>query len=151
MTTTNRWHLQGSAGHAYSGAEARQLLRNRWDWGNQETWFENEAGRLLAVVTNGERSMVVLLDGEGDPGEHLVDPRGEGSSGGYLLSNGQDDTYADRDTVAFDVAGHAVAYFIEHGTWPAEVTAVKTAAEDEACPGTAHPGARDGERHSLKG
>ncbi|MFK0049426.1 hypothetical protein ACIQU4_36095 [Streptomyces sp. NPDC090741] len=122
MTTTNPWHLQGSDGHAYSGQEARQLLRHRWDWANQETWFENDAGRLLAVLTNGERAMVVLLDGEDGPGEHLVDPRAEGSSGGYLLSNGQVDGYADRDTVAFDVAGHAVAHMIEHGTWPAEVT-----------------------------
>ncbi|NXY96488.1 hypothetical protein HYE82_19255 [Streptomyces sp. BR123] len=74
------------------------------------------------MVTNGERAMVALLDGEDNPGEHLVDPRGESSSDGYVLSNGQVDSYADRDTVAFDVAGHAVAYFIEHGTWPAEVT-----------------------------
>ncbi|MFE2547485.1 hypothetical protein ACFXGI_02865 [Streptomyces sp. NPDC059355] len=67
------------------------------------------------MVTNGGRAMVVLLDGEGDTREHLVDPRGEGSSGGYLLSDGQVGSYADRDTVAFDVAGRAVAYFIEHG------------------------------------
>lgn len=124
MTTTHRWHLQGSAGHAYSGEEARYLLRHRWDWANHETWFENDAGRLLAVVTNGERAMVMLLDGEGEPGEHLVDPRGECSSGGYVLSNGQVDSYADRDTVTFDVAGRAVAYFIEHGTWPVDVTVV---------------------------
>ncbi|MFI5987727.1 Imm1 family immunity protein [Streptomyces sp. NPDC051555] len=122
MTPNGRWHLQGSAEHAYSGEEARQLLRHRWDWANQETWFENDAGRLLGVVTNGERAMVVLLDGDGDPGEHLVDPRGEGSSGGYRLSNGQADSYEDRDTVAFDTAAQAVAYFIEHGTWPSEVT-----------------------------
>ncbi|MGW2036803.1 hypothetical protein [Streptomyces virginiae] len=121
MTTTNRWHLQGSSGHAYSGEEARQLLRHRCDWGSQETWFESETGRLLAVVTNGDRAMVVLLDGEGDPGEHLVDPHAEGSSGGYVLAGGQVDSYADRDTVAFDVAGRAVAYVIEHGTWPASV------------------------------
>ncbi|WP_412074688.1 hypothetical protein ACLF6K_00520 [Streptomyces xanthophaeus] len=76
----------------------------------------------MAVVTNGERAMVMLVEGEGASAEHLVDPRGEGSSDGYTLSNGQVDRYADRDTVAFDVAGHAVAYFIEHGTWPAEVT-----------------------------
>ncbi|MGW8777097.1 Imm1 family immunity protein [Streptomyces sp. NPDC055796] len=131
MTTANRWHLRGSVGHSYSGEEARQLLRHRWDWASQETWFENGAGRLLAVVTNGERAMVVLLDGEGDPGEHLVDPRGEGSSGGYLLSNGQVDSYADRDTVAFDVAGRAVAHFIEHGTWPAEVTVEDDRPADE--------------------
>lgn len=136
MTATYRWHLQGSPGHAYSGEEARQLLRHRWDWASQETRFEDDAGRLLAVVTNGARAMVVLRDGEGAPGEHLVDPRGEGTSGGYLLSNGQAGTYADRDTVAFDDAGRAVAHFIEHGAWPAEVTVEadceKTAADDRS-------------------
>ncbi|MFI6148688.1 hypothetical protein [Streptomyces sp. NPDC051109] len=122
MTNADRWHLRGSVGYTYTGEEARQLLRRRWDWASQETWFENDAGRLLAVVTNGDRAMVMSLDGEGGPGEHLVDPRGAGSSGGYLLSSGQVDSYADRDTVDFDVACRAVAYFIEHGAWPAEVT-----------------------------
>jgi hypothetical protein len=32
------------------------------------------------------------------------------------------DSYADRDTVAFGVAGRAVAHFIDHGVWPDEVT-----------------------------
>ncbi|MFD6892765.1 hypothetical protein [Streptomyces sp. NPDC059957] len=118
MTTEDRWHLQGSADYAYSGDEARNLLRHRLDWGNPETWFESDAGRLLGVVTNGERAMVTWVDAEGGPGEHLVDPRGEGSSGGFALSNGQAGSYADRDTVAFDVAGHAVAHFIDHGSWP---------------------------------
>lgn len=118
------WHLQlqGPAEHAYSGEEARLLLGNRLDWASQETWFEDEQGRLLAVITNGERAMVMLLDGAGDPGEHLVDPHGEGSSGGYLLSNGQVDTYPDRDTVAFSIAASAVAHLIDHGAWPEGVT-----------------------------
>ncbi|CAM5292208.1 hypothetical protein SAVIM338S_00316 [Streptomyces avidinii] len=124
MTLTDRWHLRGSADHAYSGEEARHLLRHRWDWGNQETWFENGAGRILVVVTNGERARVMLMDGEGDLGQHLVDPRGEGSSSAYRLSNGQIDSYADRETVPFDVAGHAVAHLIEHGIWPSAVTVV---------------------------
>ncbi|MGW6980951.1 hypothetical protein ACWGE1_16100 [Streptomyces sp. NPDC054932] len=132
MTTTNRWHLQDSAGHTYSGEQARHLLRHRWDWGNQETWFENDAGQLLAVVTNGERAKVFLLDGDGEPGEHLVDPHAEGSSDGYQLSNGQVDVYADRDTVAFDVAGQAVSHFIEHGTWPPGVTAEGARSDDPA-------------------
>ncbi|MGW7103838.1 hypothetical protein [Streptomyces sp. NPDC054838] len=122
MPYTNRWHLQGSAGHAYSGEEARQLLRHRWDWASQETWFENDAGELLAVVTNGQRAKVTLTGRSGDFDEYLVDPRGAGCSGGYLMSTGQVDSYDDRDTVTFDVAGHAVAHLIEHGAWPPEVT-----------------------------
>ncbi len=120
--TSHRWCLRGSTNHAYSGEEARLLLGNRLDWASQETWFEDEQGRLLAVVTNGERAMVMLRDGEGDPGEHLIDPRDAGSSGGYLLANGQVGTYDDRDTVAYNVAGRAVAYLIDHGVWPDDVT-----------------------------
>ncbi|GAA1961061.1 hypothetical protein [Kitasatospora viridis] len=122
MNTLHRWHLQGSTAHAYSGEEARRLVGNRFDWASQETWFEDEQGRLLAVVTNGERAMVTLMHGAGDPGEHLIDPGAEGSSDGYLLSNGQSDTYADRDTVPFGVAARAVAHVIDHGGWPEDVT-----------------------------
>ncbi|WP_405705136.1 hypothetical protein [Streptomyces sp. NBC_00069] len=135
MATTNRWHLQGSVDYAYSGQEAGALLHRRLDWATQETWFESDAGQLLAVVTNGERAMVMVLDGEGDPGKHLVYPRGEGFSAGYVLSSGQVDTYADRDTVAFDFAEQAVAHFIEHGTWPPGAT-FATAPEGGPC-GTA--------------
>jgi hypothetical protein len=97
-------------------------LGHRLDWASQETWFEDEHGQLLAVVTNGARAMVMLMHGDGDPGEHLIDTRGEGRSGGFLLANGQVDTYADRDTVVFSVAGRAVAHLIEHGVWPDDVT-----------------------------
>ncbi|WP_326586047.1 hypothetical protein [Streptomyces sp. NBC_01294] len=79
-------------------------------------------GRQLAVVTNGERAMVVLTDTDGSPWEHLVDPHADSSSGRYPLSNGQIDTYADRDTVTFDLACRAVAHFITHATWPADVS-----------------------------
>lgn len=118
MATGNRWHLQGSPGYAYSGDEARHLLRHRWDWGNPETWFESDAGQLLGVVTDGERARVTVVDSEGGPGEQLVDPCGGTSSGGPVRSSGPADGFADGDTVAFEVAGHAVAHVIEHGSWP---------------------------------
>lgn len=118
-----RWRLRdGASDYAYSGAEVGALLGRRFDWASQETWFEDEHGRLLAVVTNGTRAMVRLLRGDGDPGEHLIDPRGAGRSGGFFLANGQAETYADRDTVAFDVAARAVAHLIDHGVWPDDVT-----------------------------
>ncbi|MER7468806.1 hypothetical protein [Streptomyces sp. NPDC097981] len=69
------------------------------------------------------------MDGADDPGEHLVDPRGEGNSGGYLLSNGQIDTYSDRETVPFPVACQAVEHFIEHGLWPDNLVV-----EEDRCP-----------------
>lgn len=121
MGTSRHWHLRGSPGHAYSGPEARSLLRGRLDWATHETWFEDGRGSALGVVTNGERALVVLTDG--GRSEHLVDPRGEGTSGGYPLANGQVDVHADRDTVAFDVAQRAVAHFIEHAAWPDDVQA----------------------------
>lgn len=120
---SRRWRLRGGAAdHTYSGEQARQLLGHRLDWASQETWFEDEHGRLLAVVTNGTRAMVMLMHEGGDPGEHLIDPRGEGRSGGFVLGNGQVDTYADRDTVVFSVAGRAVAHLIDHGVWPDDVS-----------------------------
>ena len=62
--------------------------------------FESDSGELLAVVTNGERAMVMLLREPGDAGEHAVDETaGTSTSSGYVLANGQVDTYADCDTV----------------------------------------------------
>ncbi len=128
MAVSHRWRLQGTATDGYSGEEARALLVRRLDWASNETWFENGQGRLLSVVTNGERAMVALLDGPGDPGEHLVDPKSTGNSGGYAMHNGQIDTYSDRDTVPFPVACRAVAHFIEHSLWPHDVVV-----EDDRC------------------
>ncbi|MEV6682201.1 hypothetical protein AB0N09_35875 [Streptomyces erythrochromogenes] len=121
MAMPCRWRLRGYASDGYSGAEARSLLAHRLDWASQETWFEDDQGRLLHVVTNGERTMVTLVDGADGPGQHLVDPRGQGVSGGYLLSDGQIETYSDRDTVPFPVACQAVAHFLEHDRWPQDV------------------------------
>ncbi|WP_374771954.1 hypothetical protein OG756_01350 [Streptomyces sp. NBC_01310] len=122
MAASPHWHLKGSPGHGYSGKEAWQLLVKRFDWASFETLFEDGQGRQLAVVTNGERAMVVLTDTEGSPGEHLADPHADGSSGRFPLSYGRIDTYADRDTVTFDLACRAVAHFITHATWPADVS-----------------------------
>lgn len=122
MTESHRWRLLGQASDSYSGAEARSLLVRRLDWASQETWFEDGRGRLLSVVTNGERARVALVDGAGGPGEHLVDPRAEGTSGGYPSSSGRIDTYPDEETVPFPLACRAVEHFIEHDAWPYDVT-----------------------------
>ncbi|MFE7095003.1 hypothetical protein [Streptomyces erythrochromogenes] len=63
----------------------------------------------------GALATVALLNGAGDPGEHLVDLRAEGTSDGC----------ADRDTVhtvPLDATARAVGHLIDHGTWPAGVT-----------------------------
>ncbi|MFE5540941.1 hypothetical protein [Streptomyces sp. NPDC056492] len=123
MTVVRRWRLWGSASDGgYSGEEARELLVRRLDWASNETWFEDGRGRLLSVLTNGERAVVSLRDDAGDPVEHLVDPTGTGNSGGYAMHDGQIDSHRDRDTVPFPLACLAVAHFMDHGLWPDDVT-----------------------------
>jgi hypothetical protein len=42
-----------------TGPRASELLRGRVDDGHFETWFEHDQGRLLAVVINGTRAVVL--------------------------------------------------------------------------------------------
>ncbi|NEA22857.1 hypothetical protein [Actinomadura bangladeshensis] len=86
--------------------------------GTLETWLTSSSGRLLAVVTNTRRAMVMLPDGEGDPGEHAVAPGAGGWSDGFVLSNGQDDEYPDEDTVPLAEAFRIVRHIVAHGTPP---------------------------------
>ncbi|MGI5506557.1 hypothetical protein [Lentzea sp. CA-135723] len=51
-----------------------ELLRARIAAGHLETWLTSESGRSLAFVTNTESAMLMLLNGEGDPGEHATTP-----------------------------------------------------------------------------
>lgn len=80
-----------------------------------ETWLEHDQGRLLAVVSNGTRALVMLLDQLVDAGGHAVDPTGTGQQNGYVLSNGQHDTYDDRDTVWLNEALSIVTHVVDHG------------------------------------
>ncbi len=88
--------------------------------GTLESWLTSSSGRLLAVVTNTRRAMVVLLDGEGDADEHAADPGADGWSDGFVLSNGQHDEYPDEDTVPLPEAFRIVRHIPAHGTPPAD-------------------------------
>lgn len=99
---------------------AADLLRARIAAGCRETWLVSSAGRSLAVVTNAERAMVMLLDDEDDPGGHAVDPGADGTSGGFLLANGQCDTYPDEDTVPLAEALYIVRHILLTGSPPAD-------------------------------
>ncbi|SEB64285.1 hypothetical protein [Streptomyces sp. TLI_105] len=99
-----------------------EALRARVDSGQFETWLTSSSGRSLAFVTNTERAMVMLLEEEGDPGEHAVDPGAEGSSSGFVLSGGQDDEYPDEDTVPIDEAFVLVEHIVGTGSWPADAS-----------------------------
>ncbi|TDB87070.1 hypothetical protein E1264_15755 [Actinomadura sp. KC216] len=93
-------------------------LRARIGRGELESWLTSSSGRFLAFVTNTERAMVVLLDREGDPGEHAVTPGADGVSDGFVLSNGQCDEYPDEDTVPLAEGYRIVRHILAHGTPP---------------------------------
>ncbi|MGW6274677.1 hypothetical protein [Streptomyces sp. NPDC055060] len=97
-----------------------EALRSRIEGGQLETWLTSSSGRSLAFVTNTERAMVTLLEGEGDLGEHAVDPGAQGSSDGFILSNGQEDEYPDEDTVPLHEAFKLVKQVVGTGSWPTD-------------------------------
>ncbi|MGW0909495.1 hypothetical protein [Streptomyces sp. NPDC002853] len=97
-----------------------EALRLRIDDGQLETWLTSSSVRSLAFVTNTERAMVTLLENEGDPGEHAVDPGAQGTSDGFVLHNGQDDEYPDEDTVPIREAFRLVKHIVGTGSWPTD-------------------------------
>lgn len=117
---TESWVIEdGDTVPVTSGAVV-ETLRARVGRGLLETWLTSSSGRSLAFVTNTERAMVMLLDGEGDPGGHAVDPGAEGTSEGFVLSNGQHDAYPNQDTVAIAEAFGLVEHIVSTGFWPAD-------------------------------
>jgi hypothetical protein len=115
---TDGWRLQDHP-DAVSGEQAAELIRVRKAHGLFETWFEHDSGRLLAVVTNGSRAVVTVLDEPGDAGEHAIDPCATGRQGGYVLGNGQHDAYDNADTVALEQALTIVEHILDCGRPPA--------------------------------
>lgn len=113
------WVLSDATAPVSSGAVVA-TLRTRIGGGQLETWLTSSSGRSLAIVSNTERAMVMLLDGAGDPGEHAVDPGAEGRSEGFVLANGQSDEYPDEDTVPLAEAFRIVAHILAAGSPPAD-------------------------------
>lgn len=113
------WALIGSSEKS-SPEAVLDRLRARVAGGQLETWLTSSAGRLLAVVTNSERAMVMLLDSADDPGEHAVDPGAGGRSKGFVLANGQHDEYSDEDTVPLEDAFRIVDHIVASGSPPAD-------------------------------
>ena len=105
---------------ALAADAAVDQLRARIANGKLESWLTSSSGRSLAVVTNTRRAMVMLLDGEGDPGEHAVDPEADGQSDGFVLANGQRDEYPDEDTVPLPEALRIVGHILAHGDAPTD-------------------------------
>ena len=118
------WVVVGGSGTPMSSEAARAALRVRIEGGRRETWLASSSGRALGLVTNTERAMVMLLDGDGDPGEHAVEPGARGSSAGFVLSNGQHDEYPNEDTVAIGEAFRIVDHIVSRGSWPPDTQRV---------------------------
>jgi len=113
-----RWSVQDGARLA-DGGEALRVVEERISRGAFETWFESDHGRMMAIVTNGDRALLMVLRATGDAGEHLIDPRAtDREQGGYELSNGQSDTYAERDTVPLRTALQVVASVVDGENHP---------------------------------
>ncbi|MFF2945602.1 hypothetical protein ACFVSQ_37775 [Streptomyces niveus] len=120
MLVIESWVINDDSPVPVSSGMVPEALRSRIDSGQLETWLTSSSGRSLAFVTNTERAMVMLLEDEGDSGEHAVDPGAEGSSDGFVLSNGQDDEYPDEDTVPIREAFRLVKQIVATGSWPTD-------------------------------
>lgn len=113
-----RWNLQDGAAVS-NGADAQRVVEERISRRAFETWFESDRGRMMALVTNGDRALLMVLRGPGDAGEHLTDPQAtDREQGGFKLSNGQSDTYADHDTVPLHTALEVVATVVNGDSHP---------------------------------
>ena len=112
-----KWHLADTA-TAVDEATVEALLDERLGSDMRTTVLESDLGRILMIVTNGERAMVMLLDEPGDSGGHAVDAGATGASGGFVLDNGQIDEYPNRDTVPWAHAKAVVRRIVATGERP---------------------------------
>lgn len=118
---TEAWSLLDRPEEAVDADALAEVVAGRAAGGTGTMWLTSSQGRRLGLVSNGSRAMALLLDHDGDPGEHAVDPgAGEGSSHGYVLENEQVDEYPDRDTVPVDEAVRIVAHLVSRGAPPSD-------------------------------
>lgn len=69
MLVIESWVINDNSSGPVSSEMVLEALQPRIDSGQLETWLASSSGRLLALVPNTERAMVMLLEEEGDPGE----------------------------------------------------------------------------------
>ncbi len=124
MLVIESWVISDDNPVPVSSGMVLEVLQSRIDSGQLETWLISSSGRSLAFVTNTEHAMVMLLEDEGDPGEHAVDLGAEGASGGFGLSNAQDDMYPNEDTVPIREAFRLVGHIVGTGAWPMDARRV---------------------------
>ncbi|MFI8389460.1 hypothetical protein [Streptomyces sp. NPDC085540] len=113
------WVIDDDSPVPVSSEVVLETVRARIGSDRLETWLTSSSGQSLTFVTNTQRAMVVLFDGEYGE-QHAVDPGASGSSEGFVLSNGQDDEYPDEDTVPIGEAFRLVEHIVSTGSWPAD-------------------------------
>ncbi|MDA2811022.1 hypothetical protein O4J56_10275 [Nocardiopsis sp. RSe5-2] len=118
------WVIEDGGGAPVAADTVEDVLRERIAQGRFDALLAGSSGRSLVFVTNGVRAMTVLLGEDGDPGEHAADPGAEGTSGGFVLSNGQHDAYPDEDTVPLDEAFRIIGRILRDGSWPSDAPRV---------------------------
>lgn len=117
-----QWHLADQPGPLEADVIVATIER-RVSQGSMTTWLESSRGRTITFASNGSRAMVMLLQhSDGDPGEHAIDPAGVGSSGGFVLENGQVDDYPDQDTVPMGEALRILAHLVAEGVPPSDAS-----------------------------
>ncbi|EST22650.1 hypothetical protein [Streptomyces roseochromogenus] len=116
---TETWAFVGEP-MSVTAEEAVVALRRRIAEGRLEARLTSSAGRLLTVVGNTERALVMFLDEEDAPGAHAVSAGRSGASGGFRLANGQCDICPDEDTVPLGEAFRIVRHMIGTGLPPAD-------------------------------
>jgi len=95
-------------------------IREALSAGKGEIWIEHVQGPILAIAIGGNRAMVMCMAEVGDAGYHAIDAGASlVSSEEYLLTNGQVDRYADRDTVEVGHVMPIVTHFLATlDRWP---------------------------------
>ena len=114
-----RWRLD-KATEWLSPQAILDAIEARMGAGELTIFLESDQGRIIGWSTNQERVMLMLLTGVGDAGEHALDPTGQGQSTGYVMDNGQVDTYPDTDTIPLPEARRLLLSLVTHGTFPPE-------------------------------
>jgi hypothetical protein len=111
------WRVDGEP-NALTGNDAADVARDAINAGQTYIRFARSEEQSLTLGTNGVRAMLVLWGRAGhDEGLQAIDPTaGDDSQGGYILENGQHDSYADRETVPLDQAIEAVRYIVDNAT-----------------------------------
>ncbi|MEV5875006.1 hypothetical protein AB0L75_12385 [Streptomyces sp. NPDC052101] len=119
------WTFAGERATVTAG-EAVATLRRRIAEGRPGTWPTSSAGRLLSVVSDTDRALVMVLDEEDDPGAHAASAGSRQWSGGFRLANGQCDTCPDEETAPLGEAFRIVRHMIGTGLPPADTEGAGT-------------------------